>query len=75
MRKASSYCSVLVLIIVNIVLAQNDEQEIRKILNDQVQAWNRGDIDGFMKGYWNSDSTVFNSGGNAQRGYKDVLAR
>lgn len=28
-----------------------------------------------MKGYWNSDSTVFVSGGNLSRGYDQLLAR
>jgi ketosteroid isomerase-like protein len=49
--------------------------EIRRLLTEQVAAWNAGDIDGYMKGYWNSDSTVFVSGGNLTRGYRDVLAR
>ncbi|MBI3006547.1 MAG: DUF3225 domain-containing protein [Ignavibacteriales bacterium] len=55
--------------------AQNDEHQIRKVLTDQVEAWNRGDIEGFMAGYWNSDSTAFNSAGNLIRGYQAVLAR
>ena len=28
------------------------EKQIRKILQEQTAAWNRGDIDAFMKGYW-----------------------
>jgi ketosteroid isomerase-like protein len=54
---------------------QSEPKEIWKVLDDQAAAWNRGDIDGYMKGYWNSDSTVFASGGNLTRGYHDVLAR
>lgn len=54
---------------------QSETNEIRKVLDDQVAAWNRGDIDGYMQGYWKSDSTVFASGGNLTRGYQDVLAR
>ena len=55
--------------------AQSDIESVRKVLSDQVEAWNRGDIEGFMKGYWNSDSTVFVSGGNLTRGYNQLLAR
>ena len=51
------------------------EKEIRTLLDDQVAAWNRGDIDGYMAGYWNSDSTTFTSGGTITRGYNEVLAR
>jgi ketosteroid isomerase-like protein len=36
-----------------------DREAILKVLEIQQQAWNRGDIDGFMQGYWKSDSLVF----------------
>lgn len=40
--------------------AQNkDETTIRQLLANQVIEWNKGNIDGFMKGYWESDSLVF----------------
>ncbi|WP_239691637.1 YybH family protein [Hymenobacter lapidarius] len=32
---------------------------IRTVLTTQTAAWNRGDIPGFMQGYWKSDSLVF----------------
>ena len=32
---------------------------IRQVLTTQTAAWNRGDIPGFMEGYWKSDSLVF----------------
>jgi len=58
-----------------VAYSQENEKAIKKILFDQVDAWNAGDIDGYMKGYWNSDSTVFVSGGNLTRGYSGVLSR
>jgi len=36
-----------------------DKQAILKVLDDQRIAWNKGDIEGFMQGYWKSDSLVF----------------
>jgi ketosteroid isomerase-like protein len=39
--------------------AQQDKQAILKVLEDQRIAWNNGDIDGFMQGYWKSDSLMF----------------
>ncbi|WP_201978436.1 YybH family protein [Hymenobacter rubidus] len=36
-----------------------DREEIVKVLTTQTAAWNRGDIPGFMAGYWKSDSLVF----------------
>jgi ketosteroid isomerase-like protein len=53
----------------------NAEQQIRKVMNDQAQAWNRGDIDGFMRGYWNSDKLIFVSGDNVTRGWQPTLDR
>ena len=42
---------------------------IEKVLSDQVDAWNRGDLDGFMAGYAQSDALVFTSGGQIRRGW------
>ena len=66
---------VLCAIGISSAIAQSDTTEIRKVLTDQVKAWNDGSVDGYMMGYWNSDSTTFVSGGNVVRGYKEVMAR
>ena len=42
-------------------------------MDEQVAAWNRGDIDGFMKGYWDSPLMTFVSGDNVQRGWQETL--
>jgi ketosteroid isomerase-like protein len=52
-----------------------DEAAIRKLLNDQAAEWNRGDLDAFMTGYWNSPDVAFVSGNGVTRGYAGVLAR
>ena len=49
--------------------------EIRAVLEAQQQAWNRGDIDAFMNGYWRSEKTVFVSGDEVTRGWQKVLDR
>ncbi|GAB2536365.1 YybH family protein [Rufibacter soli] len=33
--------------------------DIAQIMESQSQAWNRGDLEGFMAPYWHSDSLVF----------------
>ena len=48
---------------------------IRAVLDAQVNAWNRGDIEGYMAGYWRSEQTVFVSGESLTRGWQTVLAR
>ena len=53
---------------------QPAEAAIRSVLNAQVAAWNRGDIDGFMQGYANSPQTTF-LGSTIAHGYAPILAR
>lgn len=48
---------------------------VRSVLDAQVAAWNRGDIDAFMEGYWRSPETVFISGDSVTRGWQTVLDR
>ena len=38
---------------------KSDELKIRGLLAAQTEAWNRGDAEGFMQGYWKSDSLMF----------------
>jgi len=54
---------------------QNDVPTIRKILADQQDAWNRGDITAFMKGYWNSDSLMFIGGNGVTYGFNNTWER
>jgi hypothetical protein len=37
----------------------SEEQAIRSLLKAQEEAWNQGNIDEFMEGYWKSDSLMF----------------
>ena len=47
--------------------------EISDLLLQQVKDWNQGDIDAFMKPYWNSEQLTFSSGGKVTRGYSKTL--
>lgn len=49
------------------------EGQIRKVLASQVDAWNSGDIPGFMDGYWKSPSLRFASAGKITFGWKATL--
>src|SRR6266576_432868 len=57
------------------MLKENAEQAIRKVLDDQAKAWNRGDLEGFMIGYWKSPELTFSSGGEQTKGWKATLER
>jgi ketosteroid isomerase-like protein len=48
---------------------------VRNVLTRMEDAWNRGDLDGYMKGYWNSDDLVFFSGGDRTLGWRPVFER
>ena len=47
----------------------------KTVLFDQQDAWNRGDLDGFMAGYWNDERLTFSSGGTVTRGWQPTLER
>ena len=48
---------------------------IRAVLEAQVAAWNRGDLEGYMDGYQRSPDIVFISGDRVTRGWQTVLER
>ena len=49
--------------------------EIRSVMEQQADAWNAGDIPGFMEGYARTDTLRFASGGNIWRGWEPTLRR
>lgn len=51
------------------------ESAIRKVMDEQAAAWNKGDIDGYMKGYWVSEKLTFVSGDTVTRGWQATLNR
>lgn len=55
--------------------AQTSKQEtaIRKVMDDQAAAWNRGDLESFMAGYWRSEKLTFISGTEVTRGWQQTL--
>lgn len=62
------------LLVYNTASAQSaDESEIRRILDLQTQAWNRGDKESFMIGYWENDSLMFIGKSGVTYGYNNTL--
>ncbi len=49
------------------------EKEILGILDSQTKSWNRGNIEEFMKGYWNNDSLMFIGKSGVTYGYENTL--
>ena len=66
--------ALVLLLAASAVFADSSEQAIRRVLSDQVQAWNAGDIDAFMDTYENSPNTIF-MGKTVRKGYEAVRRR
>ncbi len=65
---------ILIIILPSIAKAQSkDEAAIRNILATQNEAWNRGDIEQFMIGYWENDSLMFIGKSGVTYGYTNTL--
>ncbi len=52
-----------------------ETKAIEDVLRRQAEAWNRGDVAGYMEGYWRSDSLLFTSGGKLQRGWNATFEK
>jgi len=50
-------------------------EEIRQVIMKQQDAWNRGDLEAFMTGYWNSPELTFFSGARESKGWQAALDR
>lgn len=50
-----------------------DEKAIRQLLAEQTTAWNKGNIEEFMKGYWENDSLMFIGKSGVTYGYQNTL--
>jgi uncharacterized protein (TIGR02246 family) len=52
-----------------------DREAITAVLTSQQTAWNRGDVDAFLTGYWRSPELTFSGSSGVARGWDGVLAR
>lgn len=55
--------------------ASNQVQAVRQVLQQQQDAWNRHDLEGFMAGYWNSPELTFFSGAKITSGWQSTIER
>jgi uncharacterized protein (TIGR02246 family) len=54
---------------------KSDLEAITAVLHAQESAWNRGDVDAFLAGYWHSPELTFSGSSGVARGWDGVLAR
>jgi len=55
------------------IAQSKDEISIRKLLSDQTIAWNKGDVENFMQGYWKNDSLMFIGKSGVTYGWTNTL--
>jgi beta-aspartyl-peptidase (threonine type) len=51
------------------------KKAVQEVLDAQQTAWNKGDLETFMAGYWKSDDLSFYSGGDKTKGWQATLDR
>jgi len=56
-------------------LHEADQAAIRGVLEAQQAAWNRGNLERFVAGYWQSPELTFSGSDGVERGYDGVLSR
>src|SRR5678815_476107 len=77
----SAICAVLLAVSANAGGKRNrptepqDARDIKAVLDRQVQAWNRRDLEGFMSGYWHSEQLTFYSGSTKTSGWQATIDR
>jgi beta-aspartyl-peptidase (threonine type) len=54
---------------------QAAKKAVQQVIDDQAAAWNKGDLEGFMKGYWKSPRLMFFSGNDKTQGWKATIER
>lgn len=55
-------------------IESEDKAAILSVLETQEKAWNQHDLEGYMQGYWKSDSLKFYGGSGLTYGWKHTLA-
>lgn len=54
---------------------EQDVLEIRTVMESQVEAWNNGNAEAFMEGYWKNDDLAFTGGKGITYGWQAALDR
>jgi ketosteroid isomerase-like protein len=81
-NKWASACILSVTFLASFVPVRGDDassadakKAIQAVLDDQVVAWNRGDLEAFMAGYWKSPKLSFSSGNSRLEGWQTTFDR
>lgn len=75
MLRMRNFVLALLLLFTVMGMAQSPEAAIHKIFDSQIAAWDRGDLSGFMLGYWHAPELVFYSNSSETHGWQATLDR
>jgi ketosteroid isomerase-like protein len=67
------FIALLLFSCINLFAQDQDVTAIRKVLAQQQQDWNSGNLEAFMQGYWKSDSLKFISSRGINYGWQATL--
>ena len=70
----SIICLAVCFVTLNVFAQQTEEKAILKVLGEQQLAWNAGNIEKYMEGYWKSDSLMFIGKSGITYGWKNTLS-
>ena len=73
MKKILLSFSLMVCIAISASAQSKDEVAIKKAIDEQVAAWNAGDVERFMGTYWKSDSLMFIGKSGVTYGWQNTL--
>lgn len=75
MKKIVLTAITLLMCIASVFAENKNVTTIKKMLSTQVIEWNKGNIDGYMHGYWENDSLLFIGSKGPRYGYDVTLKR
>jgi len=64
---------IMIIILFSCSQPRDESEAIMKVMAQQEMDWNKGDIDGFMQGYWQSDSLMFIGKNGIKYGWQTTL--
>ena len=73
MKKSVSTVFMLIFFSLALFAQSKDELAIRSVMDEQIKAWNNGNIDAFMQTYWQSDSLLFVGSKGPTYGWQTTL--
>lgn len=73
MKKSILLIFTLFIIFANSVAQSADEKSIHSLLTNQTNAWNKGNLQQYMQGYWQNDSLMFIGKSGITYGWQKTL--